>query len=437
MSEENISTGKMLLIALQHVLTMTPGTIAVPLLLASGLGLDASTTSFLIAANFFTSGITTLIQVVGIGNCIGSRYPIILGSSFAPLAPMIMIGTTYGLPTLFGSVIASGVVIFVISFFLDKIMKLFPQVVVGTFVTLIGVSLAPSALRDLAGGMGSPTFGSVTNLVLGFSVLLFVIIVERYGKGLMQSMSLLFGIVVGTIVAACFGMVDPGPVLSSEPFRLITPFAFGVPQFQAVPILFMIVFCIINTLQCIGVYSVLDEVCGTKSDASIQARGIRAQALGQIVAGACNSLPSTMFNENAGLVNLTHVKNRSVFITAGIMLIIAGVCPPIAAAIVAVPKCVMGGATLALFGVITSSGVSILSHLDFGENNNFKIVGTSIAIGVGALYASEVWHNLPVALSMVLSNGLFMVTFSAVVLNLILNGKHALHVDEEPVDNVS
>ena len=429
--EENISTGKMLIIAFQHLLTMTPGTIAVPLLLASGLGLDASTTSMLVAANFFTSGITTLIQVIGLGNLVGSRYPIILGSSFAPLAPMIMIGNTYGMPTLFGSIIASGVVIFLLSFFMDKIMKLFPQVVVGTFVMLIGVSLAPSALRDLAGGEGSATFASLPNLALGFAVLLFVLLIERYGKGIWRSMSLLLGIVAGTVVGALLGMVDPTSVLESTPFQPIMPFAFGTPEFQVVPILFMIVFCIINTLQCIGVYSVVDEICGTTSDAQTKARGIRAQALGQIISGGFNSIPSTMFNENAGLVDLTRVKDRRVFIATGIMLLVVGVCPPIAAAIVAVPKCVLGGATLALFGVITSSGISILSRLDFGKNNNFKIVGTSIAIGVGALYASEVFDQLPEAVSMVMSNGLFMVTLSAVLLNILLNGKKAFSVDED------
>lgn len=431
MFEENISTGKMLIIAFQHLLTMTPGTIAVPLLLASGLGLDASTTSMLVAANFFTSGITTLIQVIGLGSLVGSRYPIILGSSFAPLAPMIMIGNTYGMPTLFGSIIASGVVIFLLSFFMDKIMKLFPQVVVGTFVTLIGVSLAPSALRDLAGGEGSATFASLPNLALGFAVLLFVLHIERYGKGIWRSMSLLLGIVVGTIVGALLGMVDPTSVLESTPFQPIMPFAFGTPEFQVVPILFMIVFCIINTLQCIGVYSVVDEICGTTSDAQTKARGIRAQALGQIISGGFNSIPSTMFNENAGLVDLTRVRDRRVFIATGIMLLIVGVCPPIAAAIVAVPKCVLGGATLALFGVITSSGISILSRLDFGKNNNFKIVGTSIAIGVGALYASEVFDQLSEAVSMVMSNGLFMVTLSAVLLNILLNGRRAFSVDED------
>lgn len=430
MNEEKLSTGRLLVIAFQHVLTMTPGTIAVPLILASGLGLDAETTSFLIAANFLTSGITTLIQVIGIGDLVGSRYPIVLGSSFAPLAPMIMIGNTYGMPTLFGSIIASGVVIFVLSFFMDKVMKLFPQVVVGTFVTLIGVSLAPSALRDLAGGEGSATFASLPNLALGFSVLLLVLLIERYGKGIWRSMSLLLGIVFGTAVGAVLGMVDPQPILEAAPVQLPTPFAFGLPQFELVPILFMTIFCIINTLQCVGVYSVIDEVCGMKSDSATKARGVRAQALGQVVTGALNSIPSTMFNENAGLVDLTGVKNRSVFVVVGAMLVVIGLCPPIAAAITAVPKCVLGGATLALFGVITSSGISILSKLDFGKNNNFKIIGTSIAIGVGSLYASEVYANLPQVLSMVMSNGLFMVTVSAVILNLVLNGKDALSVDD-------
>ena len=144
----------MLLVGFQHVLTMCPGTIAVPLILAGALGLDEKETAFLVSANFFTSGIAILIQVLGIGKLAGSRYPIVLGSSFAPLSPMILIGKEYGMAALFGSVIASGAVIFLLSFFMDKILKLFPQVVVGTFVTLIGITLAPTALRDLAGGRG-------------------------------------------------------------------------------------------------------------------------------------------------------------------------------------------------------------------------------------------------------------------------------------------
>lgn len=177
--DEKVGWGRMLLVGFQHVLTMCPGTIAVPLILAGALGLDEKETAFLVSANFFTSGIAILIQVLGIGKLAGSRYPIVLGSSFAPLSPMILIGKEYGMAALFGSVIASGAVIFLLSFFMDKILKLFPQVVVGTFVTLIGITLAPTALRDLAGGEGNAGFGSVENLILGLAVLIFILLVEK------------------------------------------------------------------------------------------------------------------------------------------------------------------------------------------------------------------------------------------------------------------
>ena len=429
--DEKVGWTKTLLIGFQHVLTMCPGTIAVPLILAGALGLGEKETAFLVAANFFTSGIAILIQVIGIGKLAGSKYPIILGSSFAPLSPMILIGKEYGMQTLFGAVIASGAIIFILSFFMDQILKLFPQVVVGTFVTLIGITLAPTALRDLAGGEGSESFGSVENLILGTAVLIFIILVEKYAKGIWKSMSLLLGIVAGTIVGCGLHMVDFTSIAQAEVFQPVKPFYYGMPEFKNMADFFiMSIFCIINMIQCIGVFSVMDEIVGIQTDNKTKERGIRGQAAAQMVTGMFNSVPSTMFNENVSLIGLTKVKSRSVVAAAGIMIILAGIFPKISAVFTAVPKCVLGGATLALFGVITSSGISILSKLDFSKDNNFKIVGTSIAIGVGAAFASDVFVNIPNALQMVLSNGLFMVSISAIFLNLILNGKKAF-LDKE------
>lgn len=424
--DEKAGWKKTLIIGFQHVLTMCPGTIAVPLILAGALGLSAEETAFLVSANFFTSGIAILIQVLGVGKWIGSKYPIILGSSFAPLSPMIVIGQKYGMQTLFGAIIVSGAAIFVLSFFMDKILKLFPQVVVGTFVTLIGVSLAPTAVRDLAGGEGSEGFGAIPNIVLGLCVLLIIILIEKYAKGIWQSMSLLLGIVAGTVAAALFHMVDFTPIAEAKLFQPVLPFHFGMPEFKIIPILMMTIFCIINMIQCIGVFSVIDEITGIHTDNNTKERGIRGQAVSQIFTGAFNSVPSTMFNENVSLIDLTKVKSRSVITAAGIMVVIAGIFPKISAVITAVPKCVLGGATLALFGVITASGISILSKVDFGADNNFKIIGTSIAIGVGATFAPEIFVNMPEMLSMVMSNGLFMVSASAIILNILLNGKKAL-----------
>lgn len=423
---EKISTSKNLIVGFQHVLAMCPGSIAVPLILASAMGLDAKTTAFLVSANLFTSGIAVLLQVIGVGKWIGSKYPIILGSSFAPLAPMIMIGNTYGLPTLFGSIMISAVLIFFLSFFMDKILAIFPPVVVGTFVTLIGISLAPSAIKDLAGGEGNADYGSPKNFLLGVIVLLTIILIEKYGRGLLKSMSLLVGIVGGTILAIPFGMVDFQSVAEAKWIHIVTPFYFGMPKFELSSIVIMTIFCIINMIQCIGVFSVMDVITENSTDNKTKERGIKAQAASQFVSGIFNSVPSTMFNENVSLIDLTKVKSRSVAATAGIMLVAIGIFPKISAVITMVPKAVLGGATLALFGIITSSGISMLSKLDFFKNNTFTIVGTSIVIGVGANFSAEIFDQLPQFVSMLCSNGLFMVSISAIILNLILNGKKGL-----------
>ena len=354
----------MLILAFQHVLTMCPASIAVPLILGSALNLDNKTVAFLVSANLFTSGISVLIQTFGFAN-IGSKLPLVMGASFAPLGVMISIGGQYGLDTLFGAIIGSGILIFVISFFMEKILVFFPNVVVGSFVTLIGISLIPVAFKDLAGGEGAANFGSVENIMLGGFVLIIIIGLNQYGKGLVRSLSLLIGIIIGTIIAFALGMVDLTPVAQASWFEIINPGKFGTPKFRIDAILMMTIFCVINLIQCIGVFSVLDEVCQTNTDSSTKIKGLRGVAMGQIFAGLFCSVPSTMFNENVGLIELTNVKSRNVIKMAGLFLIIIGFFPKVAALITIVPKPVMGGATISLFGIILTAGISILSKVRF------------------------------------------------------------------------
>src|SRR5699024_2824203 len=204
------------------------------------------------------------------------------------------------------------------------------------------------------------------------------------------------------------------------------PFRFGTPQFQLLPIILMTIFSVINIIQCIGVFSVLDQVAGTETKEEKKIKGVRGQAVGQMISGMFNSIPSTMFNENVSLIGLTKVKSVSVIITASIMMILLGIFPKFSAVITMIPNSVIGGVTLILFGIITATGVSILASLDFSKDNNFTIVGTSLAIGVGANFAPEIFANLPETLEMMLSNGLFMVSISAILLNLLFNGRKSL-----------
>lgn len=420
--EEKVSRGKLLILAFQHVLTMCPASIAVPLILGSALNLDNKTVAFLVSANLFTSGISVLIQTFGFAN-IGSKLPLVMGASFAPLGVMISIGGQYGLNTLFGAIIGSGILIFVISFFMEKILVFFPNMVVGSFVTLIGISLIPVAFKDLAGGEGAANFGAVENIMLGGLVLIIIIGLNQYGKGLVRSLSLLIGIIIGTIIAFALGMVDLTPVAQASWFEIINPAKFGAPKFRIDAILMMTIFCVINLIQCIGVFSVLDEVCQTNTDSRTKIKGLRGVAMGQIFAGLFCSVPSTMFNENVGLIELTNVKSRNVIKMAGLFLIIIGFFPKVAALITIVPKPVMGGATISLFGIILTAGISILSKVDFSTGGNFTIVGISLAVGVGVTVVPNIFDAFPSLLSMLLSNGLFMVSITAIILNIVFNFK--------------
>lgn len=418
---ERVSLSTNLIMGLQHLLTMCPGSIAVPLIMGNALGLDSETTAYLVAANLFTSAIAILIQVYGVSKYIGSKLPIVLGSAFAPLGPMIVIGEKYGLSTVFGAVMISGVVMFIISCFMERIMKYFPPVVVGSFVTLIGVSLAPTAFADLAGGFGAEGFGQVKNLLLGLVVLLIIVLLNRFGSGLVQSISLLLGLGIGTILSVFLGMLDLSPVKDARMFELITPFHFGWPKFQPDAIFIMTLFCVINMIQCIGVYGFLDFVSGTETENAVKINGMRGQAFAQIISGVFNSVPSTMFNENVGVIKLTNIKARSTVGFAGVMLLIMSLVPKLSTLIACIPKPVIGGATLALFGTITAAGISILSKVDYSDNNNSLIVGTGLALGVGATFTQNAFSNLPPVLSMLFSEGLFVVGVVTILLNIVLN----------------
>lgn len=419
--ENKTSVSQNLIMGLQHVLTMCPGSIAVPLIMSGPLGLDAKTTAYLVAANLFTSAIAILIQVYGLGRHIGSRLPIVLGSAFAPLGAMIVIGRQYGLPTVFGAIIASGLLMFIVCFFMQHILKFFPPVVIGSFVTLIGITLAPTAFSDLAGGDGVSGFGDIKNLILGLVVLICIVLFNRFGNGLIQSISLLLGLGIGTLIAVPLGMVDFTPVTEARWFELITPFHFGFPKFRLDATLIMTLFCVINMIQCIGVYAFLDDVRGTHTDDKAKVDGMRGQAFAQMVAGAFNSVPSSMFNENVGVIKLSGIGARSTVGCAGIMLLIISLIPKCSAFITCIPKPVIGGATLALFGTISAAGISILSSVDYSDNNNSLIVGTGLALGVGASFTSGAFEKLPVVLSMLFSNGLFVVGVVTIILNIVLN----------------
>jgi xanthine permease len=418
---EKLSGGIMAVLGFQHVLAMYAGAVIVPLIIGGAMGLSQKELAFLVAADLFTCGIATLLQAAGIGKSIGIRLPVVLGSSFITMAPAIEIGKTYGITAVFGAVIASGIFVYFASFFIERLLFLFPKVVTGSFVTIIGLTLAPLALTDLAGGFGSPTYGSLQNILLGLFVLAIIVLLNKFLKGFMQAISVLIGIVAGTIVAGFMGMIDFTPVQTAGWVQIVTPFYFGAPKFNVTAILTICLFSLINMVESVGIFQVIAQSCDKKLARRDISNGLRAEGVAQGLAGIFNSFPHVTFSENAGLMVLTGVRSRFVIVVAGLMLMALGLFPKFSALATIVPHPVLGGAMIAIFGMIIVAGIQMLSSIDLTDNNNLMVIACSISVGIGVSVTPDLFSKMPGMVKLLLGNGLFSGILTAVVLNLVLN----------------
>jgi xanthine permease len=376
--------------------------------------------AYLISIDLFTCGIASLLQVIG-GRYFGVKLPVILGCTFTAVPPMITIGQLEGLPAIYGSIIASGLIVTLIAQFFNHIMRLFPPVVIGSVITTIGVSLIPVAMNNMAGGQGSPTFGQWENLFLGLLTLLSVILLNRFGKGFIQSISVLLAMVIGTITAWFMGLVDLSHVADASWFRIVQPFYFGVPEFHVSSIITMSLVAIVSMIESTGVFMALADICDENLEGERVKKGLRAEGLAIMIGGLFNSFPYTSFSQNVGLVALSKVKSRAVVIAAGIILIVLGLLPKVAAVTTIIPNAVLGGAMIPMFGMVIVSGIRALATIDFKQTQNLLIVACSVGMGLGTSVVPAIFKDLPDMIRVVVENGIVLGSLTAIVLNIIFN----------------
>lgn len=413
-------SGKNLVLGVQHVLAMYAGAIIVPLIVGSALHLTSWQLGYIIAADLLTSGIATLLQAHRYG-FFGIGLPVMLGCTFTAVFPMITIGNQYGLPTLYGAIICSGLFVFVIANYFSRLVRFFPPVVTGSVVTIIGITLVPVAINNMAGGVGSPDFGSVGNFALAFAVLLFIILLNRFTTGFLRSISVLLGLIFGTIVAAFMGTVSLVHVSEASWIHMIVPLTFGMPQFEAAPILTMIIVAVVSMIESTGVFMALGEICQKDITERDLAHGYRAEGLAVMLGGIFNSFPYTTFSQNVGLVQLSNSKKASITMIAGMLLIFLGFIPKFAALAMMIPTPVLGGAMIAMFGIVVASGIKMLSAIDFSSNENLLIIACSVALGLGVTVVPNLFAKFPPLLKLFLENGIVTGALTAVLLNLLLN----------------
>jgi xanthine permease len=407
-------------LGIQHVLAMYAGAIIVPLIVGGALKFTGEQLTYLVSIDILMCGIATLLQVWQ-NRFFGIGLPIVLGCTFTAVGPIIAIGGQYGVSAIYGSILMSGIIVIIISQFFGKLIKFFPPVVTGSVVTIIGITLIPVAMNNIAGGQGSPDFGSISNISLAFGTLLFIILLYRFTKGFIRSISILIGLVAGTIVASLMGKVNFAAVGDASWFHMVKPFYFGTPTFEWTPIITMTLVAIVSLVESTGVYFALSDITGKKLSEKDLARGYRAEGIASILGALFNSFPYTTFSQNVGLVQLSGVKSKNVIYTAGGILIAFGFIPKIGAFTTVIPTPVLGGAMVAMFGMVIAYGIKMLSNVDFASQENLLIIACSVGMGLGVTAVPNLFDHLPESIKILSNSGIVAGSLTAIFLNIIFN----------------
>lgn len=421
--DQRLPLRQLLTFGLQHVLVLYAGAVAVPLILGSALGLSNAQIVLLINANLLTSGIATLIQTLGFWK-FGARLPLVQACSFIALAPMIMIGKEYGLAQVFGAVIAAGVITIALAPVFSRLLRFFPPVVIGSLITIIGISLMPAAAIWLGGGNpDAADFGAPANLLLGLATAAIILAVYARFSGFVGNLSVLIGLLLGSLLAAACGMTDFSRVGEAAWFELSAPMAFGVPQFSLTPILIMTLAMLVIMAETTGNCLAIGQLTGRSVDSRTLGNAFRADGLSTVIGGLFNSFPYNAFTQNTGLIALSQVKSRFVVAAAGGIMILMGLFPKLGALIAAVPTPVLGGGAIVMFGMTTVAGIQELSRVRFEGTRNALVVAVSVSVGVLPMSFPALFAHAHGALKLVLESGIFLGAITAIVLNLLLNGR--------------
>lgn len=405
---------------IQHLLAMYAGAILVPLLVGEQLGLTTEQLTYLVGIDILMCGVATILQVLK-NRYFGIGLPVVLGCTFTAVAPMIAIGSQYGITSIYGSIIVSGIFVILVSRYFGRLVRFFPPIVTGTVVTIIGITLIPVALQNMGGGQGSSDFGSLTNISLSFGTLLFIILLYRFTSGFVRSIAILIGLVAGTVVAAIAGQVNITPVAEAGLFHMVQPFYFGLPTFEWSPIITMILVAMVSLVESTGVYFALGDITEQEITERDLEKGYRAEGIAILFGGIFNAFPYTAYSQNVGLVQMTGVKSKRVIFLTGIMLITLGFIPKIAALTQVIPTAVLGGAMIAMFGMVVSQGIKMLSTVISDSPENAMIVACAIGMGLGVTVVPEIFSQLPESLQILTSNGIVAGSVTAIALNIIFN----------------
>jgi xanthine permease XanP len=428
--------------ALQHVLASFVGIITPTLIVGGVLGLGAYV-PYLVSMALFVSGLGTFIQAKRIGP-VGSGLLCLQGTSFGFLSVILSAGFIVKgrggseeeiLSTIFGVCFCAAFVEIAFSQFINKLRRVITPVVTGTIICLMGLSLIKVAMTDIAGGYGAADLGALHHLGLGGLVLVTIVILNRFPSQVVRLSAVIIGLVLGFTVAWFTGKVDFANMAQVPLISVPMPFKYGF-NFDWMAFIPIAVIFLITPLETAGDLTANSIISKQPVKGPLYMRriksGVLADGCNSAMAAMFNSLPMTTFSQNNGVIQLTGVASRHVaFYIAGI-LVLLGLFPAVGAVLQLMPKPVLGGATLIMFGTVAVAGIKILTEAGL-HRRNVLIVAISLGLGLGVAAVPEVLSQMPDALKNIFGSPITIGAFSAILLNIFLPEEH-LQLEENDYD---
>ena len=413
--------------ALQHLLAIFVAIITPPLIISGALGLDITTTSYLVSMSLFVSGIATFIQCKRFGG-LGCGLLCVQGTSFSFISPIIMAGAIGGLPAIFGATMVGALAEVFISRILKYAMKIITPLVSGIVVTLIGMSLIKVGIQSCGGGAAAienGTFGSLQNLGIATLVLVLIVIFNRSNNRYLRMGSIIIGIAVGYIVSYFCGMVDFSSAPNYSLFNVPVPFKYGISFNLSAIIAFAIVY-IITAIEAYGDITANSLISGEPVEGEKFLKraqgGILADGVNSFIAGALNSFPNSIFAQNNGMIHLTGVASRYVGYFIALFLVLLGFFPVVGVVFSFMPDPVLGGATLLMFGTVASAGIKIIASQKIDRKATL-VLAISFSMGLGVELYPEILAQFPETIKNIFSSGITTGGLAAIISNMVIRIK--------------
>jgi uracil-xanthine permease len=422
--DERLPLAKLILFGLQHVLVVAASPITAVFLVAKALGLSSALTVDLISATFLVCGLGTLLQSFGPLK-FGARLPFIMVPGGAPVVLFVLIAQQTDLQTAAGATILTGFVYFLLLPVFARCLRFFPRIVIGTMLILVAVNLIRIYGVVIVGRPGTAEFGAPAGIGLALATVGFTVLFAKLFKGMLGQLAVLLGLLAGAALAWALGMMSFADVWTGAIVTVPTPLPFGMPRFDVLAALPLLIFSVISMAEATGQTVAIAEVVGKEIDPQTEVpKTIRGDAAMSVLGGLFGTSLIITSSENIGIVQATGIRSRFVTAAAGVLLIVIALLAPLGRLANAIPAPVVGGSALIVFSIIGVMGINLLRQVDLRSRANMYTLAAALTMGVLPIVVPGVYSRFPSALQIVLGNGLAMGALTAVIVNALFEHLH-------------